>query len=321
MTSLPDDVLTGGLLSRLLTDTWLQERQGQRRSLANRELVSMHQIMTDKASSLFDRVPESVAVPSEEFRVNHPDGREAVTGLERDWLSSGSDMEERNIRFFGSPGFIFYDGVHASAFGRFKYVYRAKGVRIIWTADGVLRLCTIHATLDHHGFYLAHEEFDAYEISEERPGGTPTDISGWAGDPEGDEDFINGGDVYFWMKQLANINQPYSRDYFIEYLVNPPDVQELSNFSVEIRRSLWQSIFRFAAQSLAAGFTSEEHELLNFALRFMERIKVEPPLQTRLLSLSNCSAPLRHPRRRLRFCSVRYETVRYLSRSSELWPR
>jgi hypothetical protein len=76
MSNLQYDPPTGGLFSQIL------------------------HILTNSAPSLFGRVPETIFVPLDAFNVTHSDCQEALTGLERDLLSSSSDMEGRHIRFF-----------------------------------------------------------------------------------------------------------------------------------------------------------------------------------------------------------------------------
>ncbi|WP_337163900.1 hypothetical protein [Vibrio fluvialis] len=178
------------------------------------------------SDEIFQKLPELVYIGCDELRENS--------------LNFEANSEESGrITYFQEPATLVYDGIKASAFGRMNYIYRTKGVRLYLTKSGILDVLTPYCTIDDDGFQLHNEVWDSYgpdfnemTVDDVRRLIHFTSEDYNIRDPK---QFVCGE----LIKMLCSVKQSFIRDYFLEYLITPPDVDRLSEFSVEVRSTLW----------------------------------------------------------------------------------
>ncbi|HDY8053333.1 TPA: hypothetical protein RQK83_004462 [Vibrio vulnificus] len=191
-----------------------------------------------KQEDLFEKVPEKVYISSKELSEIEKLSP-AGFGLARD-LTTGRGQAVKNvIKYFDHDAVMLKDRLHASAFGRMSYIYRSKGERLYLFSNGELILLTPYSYIDHNGFQLDNEsqdqdigidQFDTYE-----------DIQGFF--QRALEDYSPDKNIRFicgdLIEMLVNLKKPFHKDFYLEYLLTPPDVDLLSDFSQQIKHELW----------------------------------------------------------------------------------
>jgi len=183
-------------------------------------------------TNLFDHVPQKVLAPSSLFKNKI---RLPLSGV-----------AEYEMIFFPKKAVMLFDGIEAAALSRHSYIYRSKGARVYLFENGYTALLTPHGQIDHEGLFISNESwFD--DIS---PDSNVWKMSGFS---------LNSDEVqsYFYsvlgdankkemipccleiIKMLCNIKMPFHKDYSIEYLLTPPDVNINSTFSNRIMQEFW----------------------------------------------------------------------------------
>ena len=191
-----------------------------------------------KDENIFQEVPEAVYISSSSLW--EVEKKTAKTGLEKDLATNFGKDTEKTITYYGHKGVLIHDGLCAAAFGQMSYIYRSKGIRVYLFANKELKVVTPYCYIDHRGFQLDNESWDFDDWS----------VSG-LNNPESLRKFFNifTGNFNDHDKQqficleliriLCNIKMPFQKSYFLEYLLTPPDVDKLSDFSFEVRKMLW----------------------------------------------------------------------------------
>lgn len=220
--------------------------------------------------SIFEQIPKRVIKSSEDFAKS--EAGDSMTGLEKDWLTNRGEDNYKEIEFFKEKGVLIYDGIHASAFGRMNYFYRSKGIRIYLLENSkVLTVCP-YSTIDHDGFSFVQEEIDRIKFKKVKSEKRIQELLVWT-----KEDFNVRGDIKIneqLIKMLTSVKKPFHRDYYLEYLLTPPDVDELSDFSESIKTEFWKVC-------LSKKFKKEwGKEMQENAISFLSYMKIPPsPLQ------------------------------------------
>nr|CDQ34914.1 hypothetical protein BN993_04381 [Virgibacillus halodenitrificans] len=187
-----------------------------------------------KNKELFERLPSVVVKTSESLKTQ----TEAV-GLAKDLETNfGEDVEE-HIEHFDEKALLIYDGIEASAFGRMSYFYRSKGIRFYLFDNGKFNILTPYSYMDHHGFQLENSiwescgpDFTKLSVETVRDHIHLTSEDYNNRDPK---QFVCGQ----LLKMLCSVKEKFHKDYYLEYLLTPPDVDKLSEFSKYIRSALW----------------------------------------------------------------------------------
>lgn len=197
---------------------------------------SMRLIIEQK--ELFEEVPEKIFISSEELRDIEKNSFSEL-GIHRDVTTRRGESVKDVKFFFEHKAVMLKDRLHASAFGRMSYIYRSKGERFYLFEDERIVLITPYSFIDHNGFQLDNEigyiDFSINEI---------TDINELqmifrSGLQDFDSDIKKRficGDI---LEMLTNIKKPFLKDYYLEYLLTPPDVDVLSDFSKKIKHDVW----------------------------------------------------------------------------------
>jgi hypothetical protein len=189
-------------------------------------------LLADK--EIFEKVPQFINVNNSLFsEIEEKAG--CQVGLMKDLVTNNGADNEKCIRFFPGESVTIFDGIAGSAFGRMSYIYRSKGLRMYIRDDGSFRLTTPYCTIDHDGFNYACEEVDSIERSSAVQ---PNDITCYLNCIT--ENQGRAFEIKDFITILGNILRPFHKDYFIEYVLTPPDVNKLSDFSILFRKSAWE---------------------------------------------------------------------------------
>ena len=229
---------------------------------------AMSIFMDDK--SIFEQIPHEVIKSSEDFA--KLDTGRPMTGLEKDLLTNKGKENDKEIKFFDKKGVLIYDGIHASAFGRMNYFYRSKGIRLYLLEDKTIMTVCPYSYIDHQGFSFVQEEVDRVKFKEIKEEDDVQMHLSWT-----KEDINVKGKIKVneqLIKMLTSIKKPFYRDYYLEYLLTPPDVDKLSDFSENIRLEFWNVC-------LSKEFRKEwGKEMQENAISFLSYLKIPPsPIQ------------------------------------------
>lgn len=248
MTLLRQDKITNGLITSLIESHWSSTKCGENYKLTNKNLNDLLiQLLKYEKEELFEEIPEYINVPFDSQKpVNEMDMNDCIT-------------------FFKSKGLIIYDGMHAAA-SSFNYVYRNKGTRIILFENGDITTYCIYSYLDESGFNLSYEEIDNFNVK------NLNEVYFEHGTPFQEFPIET---IHFWLNSLANINEKYSKSYYLEYLMNPPDVNGLSEFSKEFRQVIWEIIVEYIEKLIFEKTEDINAKFLNFLLNLMATVKIE----------------------------------------------
>lgn len=205
---------------------------------------------------LFEKLPERMAVeviPIEECGLDSPRTR---------------SMEE----FHPSKAVLLFDGLTGAAFGRKSYIYKSKGLRVYLFESGEVCTLTPRCMIDEHGFSLSNELWDApydFGVHTLRTAEPVADLFEMISDnfPA----FLPEPQIGIGLiKMISNLRRPFIIDYCLEYVIVPPDVDILSDFSHEARCGLWEVC-------LSSGFEREVgHEGHTRAIALLMEAGISP---------------------------------------------
>ncbi|UYY97941.1 hypothetical protein OJ967_21400 [Peribacillus frigoritolerans] len=261
--SLQPDILTNGAITRILENNWRNEG-----FIKNEDLKHIHKALID--NNIFGEVAERIYVPVEENKVEM--GDKLIKGI----MAASEPVPEnktKHVHLFQHKGIVLNDGIYGAGFGRFQYIYRCKGMRIHWFESGLIKSHNIYSTIDENGFMYQTQELDRWDIFGEN------EIVDISSSPL--EEAFGNGEVL--IANLVQIKENFSRDYPIEYLLHPPDVEKLSAFSIQICEQIWDAIMNLMKE-LAFDFDNDKTELLTYLTEFMESQNI-PPAAYHVISL------------------------------------
>ncbi|MEQ3495827.1 hypothetical protein [Vibrio sp. SSH13-20] len=147
---------------------------------------------------------------------------------------------KEHITYFSKKCLLIIDKLEGAACGGARYIYRSKGSRVYLFEDGQVQTVTPYSTINDEGFHLHNCPWF------EGLGGVPKTIEAveevveYLNDPgERTERVVSE----VMINILCNIKERYNRSYCLEYIMTPPDVDHLSEFSKNLREELWDVIF------------------------------------------------------------------------------
>lgn len=193
-------------------------------------------LITDE--HIFQEVPEKVYISSSSLREVENKGG-IGTGLAKDIVTNFGKDNKKTVTFYDGKAVLLHDGLHASAFGEMSYIYRSKGIRVYLFSSKHLKVLTPYCYIDHNGFQLDNESWDNDTscLDLDKPEELRDFFSLFTGG------FNNKEEKRFIcmeiIKILCNIKMPFHKAFFLEYLLTPPDVDQLSGFSLKIRKTFW----------------------------------------------------------------------------------
>lgn len=256
---LKEDAITDGVITKILEDSW----RG-RNFLRREELQKIHNILVEK--NIFGEQAEEIYVPlNEKLDVVE---KLNIGILDKACNGKKSDIVKGNcVTPFSEKALILKDGIYGSAFGRFHYIYRSKGERIYWFESGIIAYRTVYATIDEYGFQYCTEEVDEVNIFNEEIG----DSLGYFVNTPLEEGI---GSVEILISNLVDIKMDFVRDYPIEYLLYPRDVNQLSSFSIELQDQIWDSVVELVKDTLL-NTCQERLDLLKYLVEFLGKINIQ----------------------------------------------
>lgn len=268
---LKKDELTDGILTRLIEKTFYAESSGKRYNVLAIELIEIHKILKEyNNGEVFGEIAEKIEYPPENI-ANDNQGKLLLTYPQ---------PKKRQIKLYNKQGFILYDGLSARASGHFSYFYRGEGVRIIWFEDGEIKVVDLYCQIDCNSTYAINEDIGQYDIFDRDSCKEEfSSISRYVGKeefPSIDFDYRDYSDTYFWIDRLAKINMQFLRGYALEYLINPVDVQRLSDFSVELKFQLWESCLDLGKRIIGGKIEKSFIKLFKFFVNLLDMINIEP---------------------------------------------
>ncbi|NFT93059.1 hypothetical protein FDF86_11715 [Clostridium botulinum] len=242
---LVQDKIMNGLITNLIEEAWNKNKEGKNKFITFNEMQDIHEAL-----------------------VNYDNDKNEIFGQLAMYISTPTNVRECSVEecvdFFDVPGFILDDGIYASTFGQFNYVYRSKGERSVWFKNGLIDEYSVFCIIDENGFNLCYEKVDGIDIYTSRD--FFNDV---------DSEYVSACDKYidpvFLINKLISINKYYNKSYYLEYLINPPDVQILSNYSLELKKEIWNSILELGIRVLKDK-KDDELNLFKFCISFMREV-------------------------------------------------
>jgi hypothetical protein len=214
--------------------------------------------------SIFEQIPKQVIKSSEDF--SKLDNGQPMTGLEKDLQTNKGKENDKEIKYFDKKGVMIYDGLHASAFGRMNYYYRSKGIRLYLLEDKTIMTVCPYSYIDHQGFSFVQEEVERVKFKKIKTEDEVQYHLSWTKEDANDKGNIKVNEQL--IRMLTSIKKPFHRDYYLEYLLTPPDVDKLSDFSENIRLEFWDVC-------LSKDFKKEwGKEMQENAISFLSYLKI-----------------------------------------------
>lgn len=234
------DKIMGGFITKILEESW---KYGDYITLDTFRTIHNLLVTYDlKHNEIFSEVVDKIYVDIKNIR----------------------KKSHLNINYIEHLGFVLDENIYA-ANGRFNYIYRAKGNRTIWFENGVIKEYSVYCTIDDNGFCFSLVELDCLDCSSSEA------EQFWKEDY--DSPIYKLKHIEYILKRLLNINKAYMKDYYIEYLMNPPDVAVLSEFSNKLRLEIWESIFNLGKRAINGN--EDERSLFKYCIEFMARIDID----------------------------------------------
>lgn len=193
--------------------------------------------LTLQGKDIFTLVPETVYVSNEKFKESEKMAGSKV-GLAKDLIGKTQTENDHTVEYFKEKGALIFDGLHASAFGKMNYIYRSKGIRIYLFKNSEIRIITPYCTIDHDGFQLKQEVIASYSLSEITSRKVVIEIINYTR-VDLNKPLDNSLALQTAIRLIANIKKSFHRDYYLEYLLTPPDVDSNSTFSKKIHFEMW----------------------------------------------------------------------------------
>jgi sulfur relay (sulfurtransferase) DsrC/TusE family protein len=193
--------------------------------------------LTLQGRDIFTLVPETVYVSNEKFKESETLAGSNV-GLAKDLIDDKHRENKDFVEYFPEKGTLLFDGLHASAFGKMNYIYRTKGIRIYLFKNSEIHIVTPYCTIDHDGFQLKQEVVASYRLSEITTKKDVIEIINYTRD-DFNTPFTNSLALQTIIRLITNVKKIFRRDYYLEYLLTPPDVDLISDFSKKIHFEMW----------------------------------------------------------------------------------
>lgn len=185
-----------------------------------------------------------------------------------------SKTKDKYISFYPQKGIILYDGIYGAAFGRMNYFYKSKGTRIFLFKNKSIDVVATYCTINEDGFNFSNESIDTYEVV--------NNIKSCSSLLQYIDATVENIPLQM-IKFITHVKQPFTVDYYIEYLLLPPDVDRISDYSLKAQSLLWNIC-------LSAKFRKEwGPEIVNTAISLLISIGLLPP-STELLNFIKKSA-------------------------------
>ncbi|KPC07902.1 hypothetical protein ALQ72_01404 [Pseudomonas syringae pv. maculicola] len=177
---------------------------------------------------LFELLPENLHVIAEPLTEIH-------------LPMAGNTRMNNKGEFYKKKAVLLHDGITAAGSSAHNYIYKTKGLRAYIFEDGHVCIITPYALIDDRGFVLANEIWDGIgEFSISRLNNVSPLIELFETIQSHDNESFRKACISAGLiRMITNIKKPFKKDYCLEYLLTPPDVDFLSDFSTDMRQALW----------------------------------------------------------------------------------
>lgn len=147
-----------------------------------------------------------------------------------------------------------------------SYIYRTKGIRLYFLKNGDYLLVTPYCYIDHKGFQLTQEEIYKINFKDLDTQTKINDLLIHIKEYNNKNFYINQQ----LIKSLVSVKKKFDKHYFIEYLLTPPDVDEISDFSKKIKSKLWDIC-------LSKSFQKKwGKEIQENAMNYLSKLEISP---------------------------------------------
>lgn len=232
-----------------------------------------------KEKTIYEDVPARIIISSEEFQKS--DTGAVTTGLTKDLISNFGKSSNRELTYFKNKGVLLYEGSHASAFGKMSYIYRTKGIRLYLLENKDLMVVTPYCYIDHRGFELVQENVYSENFQDLKTAESIKDVMIHT-NRNVDEKFELNKQL---ILSLTSIKKKFKRAFYLEYLLAPPDVDELSEFSIKVKKNLWDICLSKSFQ-INWGINMQEN-----AINYLSKIGISPSTGQLLKFIKSNSGP------------------------------
>ena len=221
---------------------------------------------------IFESVPKEVVKSSEDLA--KIGSGTFMTGLEKDLLTNQGEENDKEIIFFKNKGVLIYDGLYASAFGRMSYFYRSKGIRVYLLGSSKILIVCPYSYIDHEGFSFVQEKVEKIKLSKIKNEDEIQYFLSFTNGEKNEDGKVRVNEKL--IKMLTSVKKPFRKDYYLEYMITPPDVDKLSAFSESIKQEFWNVC-------LSEEFKGKwGEEMQGNAISFLSYMKI-PPSPTQIL--------------------------------------
>jgi hypothetical protein len=263
-----EDKVSNGEISYILEKFWIAFKNKKTSRVTLDDLKKIHNaLLKYNDESIFGEVPEQIYIDYKKIKTNAYD--KLFFSLLDKAVGTDTNICDSDIKMFDSLGFMLHDRMHAAAYGRFNYTYRAKGERIYWFESGRIGIYNIYAEIDENGFQYLCNDMSSINIGDNVPNGKSENCWLNLGMDYDLNDFLT------IISGLVSIRKQYSKDYPLEYLMDPPDVNFLAEFSLVLRDDLWNIVIDLARKAILPE-NDEYIEAFNYMINIMSKIKINP---------------------------------------------
>ncbi|MDF9756344.1 hypothetical protein [Pseudomonas hunanensis] len=221
--------------------------------------------------------------------------RMAVEVIPIEDCEPGSPRTHSMEEFHPSRAVLLFDGLTGAAFGRKSYIYKSKGLRVYLFESGEVCTLTPRCTIDDRGFSLSNELWDApydFHVPTLRTVEPVADLFEMISDNF--PTFLPETRIGLGLiKMITTLRRTFLIDYCLEYVIVPPDVDILSDFSQWARRELWDVCLsrrfereaghegqtRAIALLMEAGISPQPDQILDYLQRIGRSSSSENLLQ------------------------------------------
>lgn len=267
---LQDDLLTSGILTRAIQNSWSVASKGSSKYIDNKDLLGIHASLLAHREQVFQKTARYVYVPGNAILPDMDVEKRILVGINDLIDNNAKQREVPHVDYFQTPGFILDDGIYAAAYGKLTYIYRTKGTRAVWFENGDIIYFSVYSELDDRGFSISYEEIDSINIFND-------EVENFRMYLYGQNAISEEGDVFYWLRQLGNISAPYEKAYYLEHLINPPEVHRISKYSVQLRSEIWKSVFQLIMSIVQNSQVQNGVDLLGYTMSELSFINLHPP--------------------------------------------
>ncbi|GKU24310.1 hypothetical protein [Clostridium folliculivorans] len=244
---LKSDKIMKGSITKIIEECWIERNKGNEKYITLEEFRNIHKLIVEydtKSKEIFIDIVKDIYIKFEDI---------------------GQDYKNF-IKPINCQGIVLDEDIYAG-WGRFNYIYRCKGNRSIWFKDGMIEEYSVYCTIDQNGFQFSLSDLCSLDLFSEEAEEV------FSGEFNYDMPIYKLKYVEYTLKRLFYINKAYMKDYYLEYLMDPPDVNILSEFSLKLREEVWDSILELGKR--AVDGSDDEKSLFKYCIELMAKVGLD----------------------------------------------